>query len=385
MKITNKTTHWLLMCFFTLATLAFPLISVVGQTNLPCTPPPTGMVAWYPSDGNALDIQGANNGTLNNGATFTTTANGKVREAFSFDGNDDYVEIPDSAALNNTTATWSFWFKASQVSNDSGLLGKHNAPASLNGISIFLYNNKLGLQIKGSNTSQAVGLSSNTTITAGQFYHVSIAFQSGGTVQLYINGMLEATGTAPTFSFTSQPLRLGRQIDTYWSAFNGAIDEFSIFNRILQHHEIRAIYNSGANGKCKPCAAQPANIAAWYSGDDTAADMSGSGSSGTLQNGASFAAGKAGQSFVFDGVDDYVSVPDSPNLNPTAQISLEAWVYPTSDTAGAGDVVMAIAGKDGFPFQYFISRRNSVACSVGGGIPTGNLAFYINGLSGLPG
>lgn len=29
-----------------------------------CVMQPTGMVAWYPGDGNANDIQGGNNGTL---------------------------------------------------------------------------------------------------------------------------------------------------------------------------------------------------------------------------------------------------------------------------------------------------------------------------------
>lgn len=50
-----------------------------------CTPPPAGMAAWYPGDGNALDIQGPTfeNGTLQNGATF---ASGKVYQAFSLNG-----------------------------------------------------------------------------------------------------------------------------------------------------------------------------------------------------------------------------------------------------------------------------------------------------------
>ncbi|MGH9945549.1 MAG: hypothetical protein ACRD9R_24610, partial [Pyrinomonadaceae bacterium] len=50
-----------------------------------CLPPPAGMVAWYPGDGNADNLVGVNNGTLQNGATF---APGKVGQAFSFDGVD---------------------------------------------------------------------------------------------------------------------------------------------------------------------------------------------------------------------------------------------------------------------------------------------------------
>src|SRR5947208_15349755 len=67
-----------------------------------CVPPPSGMVAWYPGDGNADDIIGGNNGTLQNGATF---ASGMVDQAFSLDGIDDYVNIADTAALHLTTFT----------------------------------------------------------------------------------------------------------------------------------------------------------------------------------------------------------------------------------------------------------------------------------------
>src|SRR5439155_5935471 len=62
-----------------------------------CTPPPPSMTAWYPGDGNANDIQGGNNGTLENGTTF---APGKVGQALSFDGVDDQVVVPPNANQN---------------------------------------------------------------------------------------------------------------------------------------------------------------------------------------------------------------------------------------------------------------------------------------------
>ena len=62
-----------------------------------CSAPPSGLVTWWNGDGNANDIVGANNGTLINGTSF---APGKVGQAFSLDGVDDYVEIPHSESLN---------------------------------------------------------------------------------------------------------------------------------------------------------------------------------------------------------------------------------------------------------------------------------------------
>src|SRR5437016_1327803 len=51
-----------------------------GPTS--CVAPPSGLVGWWPGEGNAKDIIGTNNGVLVNGTTF---AAGVVGQAFSFD------------------------------------------------------------------------------------------------------------------------------------------------------------------------------------------------------------------------------------------------------------------------------------------------------------
>src|SRR5262245_592264 len=49
---------------------------------------------WWKGDGDAGDAAGANNGTLVGGTTFAT---GESGQAFSFDGNDQYVSVPDAS------------------------------------------------------------------------------------------------------------------------------------------------------------------------------------------------------------------------------------------------------------------------------------------------
>ncbi len=70
--------------------------------------PPAGLVNWWPGDRHANDIVGGNHGTLENGATF---ASGKVGQAFSLDGEDDFVNVPDNEQLNFATNdfTVDFW------------------------------------------------------------------------------------------------------------------------------------------------------------------------------------------------------------------------------------------------------------------------------------
>ena len=55
---------------------------------------------------------------------------------------------------------------------------------------------------------------------------------------------------------------------------------------------------------------------------------------GSLQNGATFANGKVSRAFSFDGVDDQVTVPHNANQNTGSQITIDAWINPTSSGHG---------------------------------------------------
>ena len=62
-----------------------------------------------------------------------------------------------------------------------------------------------------------------------------------------------------------------------------------------------------------------------YPGSGTSwADLSGNGNNGTLTNGPTFNSGNSG-SIVFDGVDDYVQLVDSPSYKVQFPITLAAW------------------------------------------------------------
>ncbi|MGQ9630780.1 MAG: LamG-like jellyroll fold domain-containing protein [bacterium] len=59
--------------------------------------------------------------------------------------------------------------------------------------------------------------------------------------------------------------------------------------------------------------------------DGTAVDISPNGNDGVI-NGAAFVPGRYGTGLSFDGVDDYVEVADSPSLDITTNLSVEAWI-----------------------------------------------------------
>ena len=75
------------------------------------------------------------------------------------------------------------------------------------------------------------------------------------------------------------------------------------------------------------CTPAPVGLVSWFAADGNALD-SRSRSNGTLQNGATFAAGEVGQAFSFDGVDDQITVPHNANQNGGTNLTIEAWINP---------------------------------------------------------
>jgi hypothetical protein len=68
-------------------------------------------------------------------------------------------------------------------------------------------------------------------------------------------------------------------------------------------------------------------------------NLLGTGNNGEVQNGVSYNSANGG-SLSFDGVDDYITVPDNSNLDLSGDKTLSCWVYMGADTGGCG-----IAGK----------------------------------------
>ena len=74
-----------------------PRPALAGVTGLGCVTAPPGLISWWPADGDAADIIGPNDGVFIGGATL---APGLVGQAFSLDGMDDWVEVPDHPSLS---------------------------------------------------------------------------------------------------------------------------------------------------------------------------------------------------------------------------------------------------------------------------------------------
>lgn len=89
----------------------------------------------------------------------------------------------------------------------------------------------------------------------------------------------------------------------------------------------------------------PGSLVAHFQADGNALDTTGV-NNGTLHNGVGFAPGVFGQAFDFNGVNTYVSAPDSPSLDLTSALTISMWLNPRSPGEGAGHTGALWKGND---------------------------------------
>jgi hypothetical protein len=88
------------------------------------------------------------------------------------------------------------------------------------------------------------------------------------------------------------------------------------------------------NALCQPCSLPP-GIVGWWAAEDNADDETGV-NPGSLQSGATFAAGEVGDAFSLDGVAAYISVPQSVSLDVGTGdgFTIECWISPADLSDG---------------------------------------------------
>jgi hypothetical protein len=284
----------------------------------------SGNGAQYPYSSQSLpspnDAVGTNHGSLMNGVAFST---GKVGNAFTFDGVNDYVSFPTNSwnSLVGTDLTISLWVKFASTANQT-LISNMSSP-SINvwsGWEIRLVGGQPTIYM-WNNSGTGVG-AQGSVISTNTWYHIVATRKKGSRTRIYINGSLAQTDTNtpdPSINGTYYP-NIGhlQYSSTYHGLYmtNGSlIDSVDLWSKEISADEVTQLYNSGT-GAQYPFSTQTLPSSGNQFGVDN----------GTLMNGCSLTTGKIGQSFTFDGVNDYVALPDN-SLNFTGDFSASAWIY----------------------------------------------------------
>ena len=234
-----------------------------------------GLVALWSGEGNGNDSVGGNTATL----TDISFADGKVGQAFSFNGVSSSIKIPASPALDVGAGdgfTIMAWIKPSDVSGLHPLFQWLEKDAMSDE---FELNSWIGMRpyengVLTANITDAPGnrflVSDPETLATGVFQHVALTYdKASGVGTWYLNGVIVARrilggsvgSTKGNLWISHRDERPGN-----WSSgrtYAGLIDEIALYNRALRSSEIQAICTEQNHGE--PLALPTASNG-WYEG-----------------------------------------------------------------------------------------------------------------------
>jgi len=218
-----------------------------------------GLVGSWTFDGpdmaadTAYDRSGnANNGTLTNGPVRTE---GKIGQALSFDGVDDYVDISNESAFDferTDPFSISAWVKYPAGAPTQSIVSKMQNSGNFPGYEwkAETVNHRLSLNLRDSSAGSIARTSSFDSLMPGIVYHVLMTYNGNSTadgISFYINGVDQSLSSAGSFSgsmLNDTNVSIGRNLADA-GGYSGLIDDVRIYNRALSPDEIKRLYNMG--------------------------------------------------------------------------------------------------------------------------------------------
>lgn len=205
-----------------------------------CPNPPDGLLSYWTFDessGDALDLIGDNNGTLD--GDVTQGATGKVNKAYDFDGTGDAVSLP-TGIFDTGDKTITAWVNPG-TGYSGGKIYSFQKDISLN---CRCYDGDSGQPNNCEHWIDGTSHYSKAFYSTGTWYHYAVTYDSsdGGWV-VYINGS-EVDSFTDALSFGSgSGNRIGADDgdQQYW---DGKIDDFRVYDRPLSSTEIQNLYDS---------------------------------------------------------------------------------------------------------------------------------------------
>jgi hypothetical protein len=279
--------------------------------------------------------------------------------AVSFDGVDDFIAIPNVVSSDFTVE---YWMKTSATGSSGSQWYNGNGiiDAEVGGVTndwgTALLSNKLAFGIGNPD----ITITSASNVNTGNWVHVAATWkQSTGAMQLYINGVLEASATGGTNLRNAPPRITMGEIQTNISRFTGSIDEVRIWNTVRTQAQIKAnMFNKNLSNSAS-------GLVAYYKMNEgsgtTAANSCTNTSSidGTLTNGPTWSASPiqfAGNALHFDQADDRVIAPLA--TTATSNVTMELWVNHEGGT-GTDHLLVSngVMGTNGYAMYINTQRK----------------------------
>jgi hypothetical protein len=230
---------------FSLSSLLF-LFSIIIHAQVPTS----GLVAYYPFDGNAKDMSGNGNDGTVYGPTLTMDRFGNANSAYNFDGIDDYIEVPRSNSIEPTSEfTISAWALVSSFSSRSIILNKrYSSTDPYNSYSMHISSSITGVnRYWESSVSTVSDVRGTSAVKTNTWCHIAEVYD-GSKLYIYVNGSLENSVTATgNVSYISSNLLIGTAAKLSSQYMLGKIDDIRIYNKALASTDIVKLYQECAD------------------------------------------------------------------------------------------------------------------------------------------
>ena len=295
----------------------------------------------------ATDSSGnANNGTYTGAPTLGVTA--PHRFGVNFPADNQYVTAPASTTLNaigvsNADFSVAFWVKPNAATGGWRPLFHKGSVDTERGPGIWLNPGSNRIHFRISTTANwNEGSDSVADLPYGTWSHVAFV-KAGNQWKCYVNGVLDTAFTlSGTTTGNNGPIYVAD--DPWYAGSNTSIDDVRLYNTALSDGEVKGLYGVVGYWKLSETTGT------------TAADSTNAGNTGTYTNGPLLnQPGIKDMAVSFDGVDDYVGVPDSASLKATDSVTMAAWVRPTAST----NIDRIIINKEG-EYEIAITDTNEI-------------------------
>jgi hypothetical protein len=186
-----------------------------------------------------------NHGTYTGGVTLNQSGAYGGAIAADFDGNNDYVSIPDDSTLKPTSAlSITGWVRGDAWGSGTEVdIVLRKGEGNPNNYQLAIADGQAALYL---DDSDGGGIRSTTTLDTDEWYHIAATWD-GSNVRVYVNGTLETTAARTgTIGTDTRTLYLGGRGGA--DLFDGRLDDVRLYNRALSIEEIAAMQISASTG-----------------------------------------------------------------------------------------------------------------------------------------
>lgn len=213
--------------------------------EIPFYMPDSGLVAFYPFNGNAYDESGNGNNGIVLGPGLTQDRLNNSNRAYSFSGNNNRIKVPYSESLKTQLLTINCWVKP-ETNNLMQIITKRDWVTAYNE-QYSLDNRDFHIK-RGTSCLPNDGWQSLTNYNGIQsnIWKMLTVTYDGLLMKTYINGSLISTKTFSGFMTLDTCLGAEISIGAGWQTnpfyFSGVLDDISIYSRAISAEEVYQIF-----------------------------------------------------------------------------------------------------------------------------------------------